>query len=66
MFLLNPNEPNEIKMDEVYIALTEDQDGYEGIISMHASNGNVPLVFGNKRLLEPIKKNTKRYDRKNK
>lgn len=46
---------NEVPMDELYVVLSQDNDGTEGIVSAFTPVGAMPMVFGHIRLLEPLK-----------
>lgn len=45
---------NEQEMNELYVALSSDQNG-EGIVSMITEMGGMPIVFGHPRMLEGMK-----------
>lgn len=47
------NPKNEQMIEELYVALSLDEGG-EGIFSIQTMMGGMPVVFGNKRLLEPF------------
>lgn len=42
---------NEQMMDEIYIALSVDENG-EGIVSMHIDETHFPMVFGHKHMID--------------
>ena len=46
---------NEQPMNEIYVVLSKDTDGCEGIVSAFTGVGAMPMVFGHARMLEPIK-----------
>jgi hypothetical protein len=46
---------NEQPMDELYVVLSQDADGHEGIVSAYTQVGAMPMVFGHERMLEPIR-----------
>lgn len=46
---------NEQPMDDLYVVLSKEKDGTEGIVSMMTPFGGMPLVFGHKRLLDTIR-----------
>lgn len=48
------NPKNEQMMDELYVALSDDNGG-EGIVSMMTSMGHAPFVFGHKRMIDKCK-----------
>lgn len=48
------NPKNEQPMDELYVVLSHENDGTEGIVSMMTPAGGMPLVFGHKRLLDRV------------
>ena len=50
---------NEQPMDELYVVLSQDADGTEGIVSAITQMGSMPLVFGHARMLESIKEQLK-------
>ena len=43
---------SEHPMDEIYVALSVDNDGSEGIVAMVKDNSFMPVVFGNKSSIE--------------
>ncbi len=49
------NPKNEQPMDELYVVLSRENDGSEGIVSMITPMGGMPLVFGHIRLLDKIR-----------
>lgn len=50
---------NEQAMDELYVVLSHDADGTEGIVSAITQMGAMPMVFGHKRMLEPLREQLK-------
>lgn len=50
---------NEQMMDEIYVALSMDENG-EGIVSFMTDCGSMPIVFGHKRMLDQIRDTLKR------
>lgn len=48
------NPKNEQPMDELFVALSEDEGG-EGIVSIMTPFGGMPFVFGHLRIMEQAK-----------
>lgn len=53
------NPGNEQKMDELYVVLSQDTNGNEGIVSAITEMGAMPMVFGHERLLAPLREQLK-------
>ncbi len=50
---------NEQVLDELYVVLSQDKDGTEGIVSAFTPMGAMPMVFGHHRMLGFAKKQAK-------
>jgi hypothetical protein len=46
---------NEHPMEELYVVLSHDPDGNEGIVSAITPMGAMPMVFGHKRMLDAVR-----------
>jgi hypothetical protein len=46
--------PNEYPLDTLYVALSRDDKGNEGIISWMSDMGAMPIVFGNIKMIERL------------
>lgn len=46
--------PNEYPLDTLYVALSRDENGNEGIISWMSDMGAMPIVFGNVKMIEHL------------
>jgi len=46
---------NEMPLKELYVVVSRDEEGNEGIVSAMTPMGGMPMVFGHKRLIEKIR-----------
>lgn len=54
---------NEQPLADLYVVVSRDDDGNEGIVSMMTPMGGMPLVFGHKKLLEMVRDNLKQISK---
>lgn len=46
---------NEQPLKDLYVVVSRDDDGNEGIVSAMTPMGGMPMVFGHKRLIEKVR-----------
>lgn len=54
---------NEEIIEDLYVILSRDEDGKEGIVSVITDAGCLPLVFGSKKLIGIMKETAKRISK---
>lgn len=54
---------NEIPMDYLYVALSLDENGNEGIIAASTPMGSIPMVFGHERMLDKVKESLRQMSK---
>lgn len=54
---------NEQPLKELYVVVSRDEDGNEGVVSAMTHQGAMPMVFGHKRLLNMIRDQLKQMSK---